>query len=121
MYYNYGTYDNPIAILPMVKVDDAATTINPANPDTSHWCYDEGQTALVLTKVGDTKPSRVATTFGYDFNDSRREKVGDSLWFAHDQTGRRFGRYVVTGIRRFRDGKSDGEVPSKALRWAVFK
>lgn len=91
--------------------------LNPARPSDATY-YDAGQVCYIIEQFG---KRRALTSFGALRDGKGMYTVGDTIEAHHDQTGRDFGFWKVTGIVEFRTGKSVGTVIDRKLPHYVVK
>lgn len=110
----YGTSrGDTVAALPVGE------SINPANPDRSHYAFGQGQIAYVLWKVNEnrTRPTRVLTSYG----GIPGWTLGTEIHLHHDQTGAYMGKYRIAGVVDFDTMETAGDVPNIKIKWQVCK
>ena len=90
---------------------------NPWDTTTIEY-FDAQQVGYILQKPERTRPTRIVMSAG-DLGPG----FALDTWhdFYHDQTGAQLGRYQVVGIARYDIGQMVGDVPDRALAYAVFK
>lgn len=94
-------------------------SINPANPDRSHYAFGQGMIGYVLFKLDDnrTRPTRVLTGYGA----VPGWTVGQAIHLHHDQTGAYMGHYKIVGVVDFDTMETAGDVPNIKIKWQVLK
>lgn len=112
-----------VALLAVGSYNNQPGTINPSAPDPGHWLYDFNQTLYVFKS--EKGGLRVGASSGLPTAEYPESMpVGTSTWAHADQTGKSLGVLTVVGIAYIaKDGTvtTVGEVPSKKLKWSVFK
>ena len=94
-------------------------SINPANPDRSHYAFGAGQIAYVLWKTSEQRqrPTRVLTSYGT----IPGWTIGTEIHLHHGQTGAYMGQYKIVGVVDFDTMESAGDVPDMKIKWQVCK
>lgn len=111
-YYGDGR-GNAVAVLPVGE------SLNPANPDRSHYAFGDGLVGYTLFKVSEprTRPTRVITSYG----PVSGWQIGTTIHLQHDQTMAYMGEYRIVGIVSWDDDESAGQVPDIKIKWQVLK
>lgn len=110
----YGTSrGDSVAALPVGE------SINPANPDRSHYAFGQGLVGYVLFKTSEqrSRPTRVLTGYGT----IPGWTVGTEIHLHHDQTGAYMGQYRIDGVVDFDTMETAGRVPDMKIKWQVLK
>jgi hypothetical protein len=91
------------------------TKMNPRDPSGAEF-YDGDQVAYVMKRTDDGV-YRLVTSFGR----LKAWGVGTVHKLTHDQTGGKFGDFIVEGVANFKTpSQNRGEIPNKKLaHWVV--
>ncbi len=94
-------------------------SLNPVNPDRTHYAFGQGLVGYILWKVNETRtrPTRILTGYGT----IPEWTIDTRIHLHHDQTNAYMGEYRIAGVVDFDTMETAGDVPDIKIKWQVLK